>query len=134
MRNINLKAENCTFDYKNSNIMDAIKYVLSEEIETPQWSEDYIELLEKCFNKMFYFYFVATVRKEQDVLQKSYKKIIKPKCELCGCNCNKLEMHHKIPVCSYGGNERSNLMFLCKDCHKKMTIQQLSLRYKGDKG
>ena len=55
MRNINLKAENCTFDYKNSNIMDAIKYVLSEEIETPQWSEDYIELLEKCFNKMFYF-------------------------------------------------------------------------------
>lgn len=123
MRNINLKAENCTFDYKNSNIMDAIKYVLSkdeEEIETPQWNEDYIELLEKCFNKMFYFYFVAKVRKEQTGLQKRYKKIIEGKCELCGCNCNKLEMHHKIPVYRYGGNERNNLMFLCKDCHKKM--------------
>ena len=31
--------------------MDAIKYVLSEEIETPQWSEDYIELLEKWRKK-----------------------------------------------------------------------------------
>lgn len=45
----------------------------------------------------------------------------KRECE----ECNKKmkhppEIHHVIPVCKGGSNERNNLMAVCKDCHKKL--------------
>ena len=53
-------------------------------------------------------------------------RLIRPKvleekgwqCEMCGCSIVKvLEVHHKIAVHKGGGNELSNLMVLCKNCH-----------------
>ena len=48
-------------------------------------------------------------------------KIMKGKeriCANCGSEFN-VQIHHIVPVSQGGGNKESNLVFLCRECHKK---------------
>ena len=42
-------------------------------------------------------------------------------CRLCGTSKGKTEIHHVVPLKSGGSNIESNLITLCKPCHKKVT-------------
>ena len=42
-------------------------------------------------------------------------------CSKCGGKEN-LEIHHMFPICLGGDNNDINLLILCKNCHKKITI------------
>ena len=67
------------------------------------------------------------------------------KCERCGepngpVNIpeERLQLHHRIPICYGGTNEQSNLRLLCKKCHdiehiefaKRKNIEMNKLREK----
>jgi len=45
-------------------------------------------------------------------------------CELCGRNGNALgnkevlEVHHKIPICDGGLDEKDNILIVCSACHR----------------
>jgi len=41
------------------------------------------------------------------------------KCQKCGSN-ERLEIHHKIPVCQRGSDEVENLITMCFQCHRHM--------------
>ena len=60
--------------------------------------------------------------------QKSNKK--KNRCERCGkpdgpLNIpeERLQIHHKIPICYGGTNKQSNLVLLCKKCHDESHLK-----------
>lgn len=66
------------------------------------------------------------VRKELE-RQKRRNAIKKVKrCAFCGGN-NRLELHHMIPICMGGDNSDENLVYLCHDCHKKVTEYQVMI-------
>jgi len=49
-----------------------------------------------------------------------------PLCEECkrnGILTPAEEVHHITPLSKGGGNERSNLMSLCKSCHSRITVE-----------
>ena len=49
-----------------------------------------------------------------------------PLCEECqkqGTLTSAEEVHHILPLSKGGGNERSNLMALCKPCHSRITAE-----------
>ena len=78
---------------------------------------EYLDLLEEALVKMFYEWYTKRIRMEQRGIRRQYKEITA--CELCG-KTGKIEVHHKIPVRLFGGNERENILFLCPECHKSM--------------
>lgn len=50
-------------------------------------------------------------------------------CAFCG-NQELLEEHHMIPIIMGGTNEEQNLVFLCHDCHAKVSRYQKKLMKK----
>ena len=51
---------------------------------------------------------------------------LQPLCEECkrnGILTTAEEVHHIKPLSKGGGNERSNLMSLCKSCHSRITVE-----------
>jgi hypothetical protein len=48
-----------------------------------------------------------------------YRKRIGFICEDCGAYAPDGHVHHDVPVSRGGSSSESNLMFLCKDCHKQ---------------
>ena len=71
----------------------------------------------------FSFYWLRKVyglnKMERTEIPASIKKLLPNQCEVCGNNQN-LEIHHKIPLCFGGSNEKENLRVLCERCHKKL--------------
>ena len=45
-------------------------------------------------------------------------------CAICGSK-KQLEMHHKIPISHGGSDEVSNMIYLCKKCHKNLHIPNI---------
>lgn len=66
-------------------------------------------------------------RLRQKTLSLSVKEIVRHDqdniCADCGIKVRKLEVHHIVPKCQGGTNERFNLIGLCgeqyNDCHEK---------------
>jgi 5-methylcytosine-specific restriction endonuclease McrA len=44
--------------------------------------------------------------------------------------CSFLEVEHRLPLADGGTNELDNLQLLCRDCHKKKTASEHSVRLK----
>ena len=83
------------------------------EIENLDADEKISKLKEKQGNgKMIINYFYYQRRKEKN------KIIDNTSCFVCGkpAYC----MHHIVPLCRGGNNLYSNLIPVCKDCHKKI--------------
>ena len=83
-------------------------------------SSDYMDYLESALFETFHYWYAYKVRLEQRKVSRFFKL---KKCEKCGKE-SKLELHHIIPVYRGGGNERDNILFLCRDCHKKARNEQ----------
>jgi predicted HNH restriction endonuclease len=49
------------------------------------------------------------------------------KCSRCKKPRGKrfLEIHHKVPVCMGGTNERANLLAVCRKCHEILDAEEL---------
>lgn len=45
------------------------------------------------------------------------------RCEQCGAEHLRLEMHHILPVSKGGKTVRENILLLCHDCHAPLTAQ-----------
>ena len=93
---------------------DILAFVTGETIEPNA------ENIEVVLKELFAFFWANKVRNEQTKLsrQNQRSKAITI-CELCGKDCNP-QIHHVIPVSSFGGNEDTNIMWLCLECHHKM--------------
>lgn len=78
------------------------------------------ENIEKAMLELFLFYWANKVRNEQTTISRRNKRGGEiTNCEMCGKPCAP-QIHHVIPVMSFGGNERENIMWLCKGCHIAM--------------
>lgn len=77
---------------------------------------------EAALQKVFYNCWFKYVRDEQSVMRRHKRG--HPTCEICGKECETV-LHHKIPVSEYGGNEPENIMWICKECHKKIEIEKM---------
>ena len=42
------------------------------------------------------------------------------RCSICGRTNVELHVHHIVPLSEKGGNDPSNLMSVCVDCHRKL--------------
>lgn len=102
-------------DYTTIN--DIFRFIYHKDYSNAElYDSDYMDLLEEALFETFPIWYEKKVRTEQRSLRRQYKDI--KACELCGC-VKPLEVHHIKQVSLGGGNERSNLLFLCSDCHKK---------------
>lgn len=78
------------------------------------------ENIEATMKELFLFYWANKVRNEQTTISRRNKRSGEiSHCELCGKSCSP-QIHHVIPVMSFGGNERENIMWLCEECHLAM--------------
>ena len=57
---------------------------------------------------------------EKQILLDKYNS----KCACCELYCETCDFDHIIPLACGGSNELSNIQPLCKDCHKKKTIEE----------
>ena len=80
--------------------------------------EDLVDEAFEMLAVMFPVWWNRKVRNEMNTLRKSYRGMT-IKCEKCGCETKDFEIHHIISPYNFGGNEFSNLQFLCKKCHKE---------------
>lgn len=70
----------------------------------------------------------------QEIIRNEHRKYVqqgktcvhKKRCGFCD-SLNRLEEHHMIPVALGGTNDQNNLIYLCHDCHKKVTQYQRNL-------
>ena len=76
---------------------------------------------EKAFRIAFYEWWQRNIREEQGVMRR-YKSEHQY-CEKCGKRCSP-ELHHIIPVKDFGGNERENIIWLCKECHRQIELEK----------
>lgn len=53
------------------------------------------------------------------ILRNKKNKIVNNLCEVCGKEKSYC-MHHIFPLCKGGTNKKSNLIAICKKCHKKI--------------
>lgn len=67
------------------------------------------------------------LKQNESILRSKYDK-----CQLCGKECNRLEIHHKDS--DHGNNDMSNLILICSSCHKKIHYKQFSRNKIGEKG
>lgn len=51
------------------------------------------------------------------------------RCAMCGSSEN-LELHHMIPVSLDGTSENENLIYLCHECHVRVTAYQKRIEHK----
>jgi 5-methylcytosine-specific restriction endonuclease McrA len=65
---------------------------------------------------------------ERNRLRKKVLKRDNNTCQLCGCQSDFLEVHHKIPVKDGGYTEMENLISLCYECHRTKRHNQ-KLKY-----
>jgi hypothetical protein len=49
------------------------------------------------------------------------------KCELCGWDKARCDVHHKIPRSESGSNKEENLIILCPNCHRMVTEKKLKI-------
>lgn len=112
---IDYKAKYETLDPNAPALETIFKLVLNEEFD----SRDYVDQAIDALKETFRYWWENKVRNEQQQLR---KKILKPylnTCEKCGkINCQ-TELHHVVSPIFLGGNEKENLLILCKDCHKE---------------
>lgn len=91
---------------------------------------DYLDDLESALWRTFGYWYANKVRCEQPSIINHYIKTGHiTRCEICNHKLP-LELHHIIPVCQGGGNERSNIIFVCRNCHKRFRSGEG--RQKGD--
>lgn len=48
-------------------------------------------------------------------------------CVLCGV-VERLELHHVLPRAQGGGDVHDNLVFLCHECHRRITVNDVVAR------
>lgn len=93
---------------------EIINYVLGEGKNAAP------ENIQATMKELFRFYWANKVRNEQTTISRRNQRSGEINhCELCGKSCSP-QIHHVIPVISFGGNERENIMWLCKECHLAM--------------
>lgn len=88
----------------------------------PDYRDNVIELRKKS----------REANKKVRPLRGNYQDVIKEctaikNCSFCGETQN-LEIHHMIPVSMNGTSDSRNLIYLCNDCHKKVTNYQINLQ------
>lgn len=79
--------------------------------------------LEKAVVEMFPYWWQRKVRDEQTVIRR-YGNKENTICEKCGKQA-KLDMHHIRPMSEFGGNDRENVMWVCKECHTEIEREKL---------
>lgn len=57
-----------------------------------------------------------------------YIKFLGNKCVLCKSK-QELEAHHVVPQCRNGKDEQSNIITLCKPCHRVITSYHKTIGY-----
>lgn len=67
------------------------------------------------------------LKQNESILRSKYDK-----CQLCGSDHERLEIHHKDG--DHGNNDISNLILICPSCHKKIHYKQFSRNKIGEKG
>ena len=58
--------------------------------------------------------------------KKLYNSYIRENCEYCG-GIHWLERHHIVKRSQMGGDERSNIIVLCKNCHIKVHRYEIGI-------
>jgi 5-methylcytosine-specific restriction endonuclease McrA len=89
--------------------------VLGEELDEFSYKEQMADVIAKTFP----IWWEDKVRNEQDNLRKTVFQPFLNTCQKCGKTNCKTEIHHIISPKLLGGNEKSNLTILCKECHAK---------------
>lgn len=102
------------YSWLRSNQKKPISVRRIQQILTDHFPEFHIQLSHKR---------IKTVK---EMIRQQQRKI-KEEIELpkrCGrCNSTEdIELHHLIPVSLGGGNDKRNLIFLCHDCHKNVSL------------
>ena len=63
-------------------------------------------------------------KKNRLIPQRLYHKLKKIRnCQQCDMKMKgkeRLQIHHKVPICEGGKNNEKNLISICKDCHRKI--------------
>ena len=98
-------------------IKDMLRVVNGNDVEINE------QTLKSAVEEMFPYYWQKKVRDEQTTIRR-YGNVENIICNKCGKQA-KLDMHHVIPVSSYGGNEPNNIMWLCNDCHKEIERERM---------
>lgn len=121
MNNLNNCFNNVRYKtLKKITLEQIINETLNEDISDIDCYKDLVDVLEKCVFIMYPFYRCNKIRQEQNNISKKIKKYNKYfKCEVCGNVIEEIQIHHKIPVTRFGGNERTNIILCCKNCHNK---------------
>jgi 5-methylcytosine-specific restriction protein A len=52
-----------------------------------------------------------------------------PRCQTCGETAT--DVHHVVAAADGGGDDRSNLRSVCRQCHKRHTVEQNRARHKA---
>lgn len=112
---------------KNMEFSEAMQFVLTgyENNFSPETEDidNFLDNLMICFKIMFPYYHKKKVREEESKLRKQFIKNHKTfTCAKCKrkFQASEIHLHHKTPVCKYGGNEKENIVLLCKKCHVEL--------------
>lgn len=101
-------------------LQEISKDILNEDITDIDSYEDLIDIMKEIIFEIYPYYRQVKIRQEQNNILKSIKKLNETyQCEVCGITTKNIQMHHKIPVCKLGGNEKENITLCCPKCHKK---------------
>ena len=112
---VDYEAKYCSINPDSSALETIFKFVLNEDFDPIMCEDQMMEALLKTF----IYWWEHKVRNEQNQLRKSTLKPLLTTCEKCGKTNCKTEIHHIVSPLNLGGNEKENLLILCKDCHKE---------------
>ena len=96
-------------------IEEIVNICLGRQKNTPITTHD----INSVIDDLFSCWWAKNVRIEQNTRRDFLEARDNKPCALCG-NVGKLELHHRQKVKDYGGNEPSNVVFLCHGCHRKV--------------